>query len=81
MLVLAVYIIRNKLPSCIELARLMDKALTMQQGNQEDKPASGIGSDERRRRHAILLWGLQQRINTLRVELGMPQVVDLPSEK
>ncbi len=80
-MVLALDVLREKLPKgCVTLAYLIERAQALQQ-REHGGPARGVGADKRTRDMAILLWGLQQRVSALRVELGMSSVSNLPSEE
>lgn len=79
-LVLSAYVLRKRFSACVELARLIDDPLALHEGEQGE-PAWGTGVEDGVRKHAVFLWGLQQRINAVRVQLGLQALVYPPRDR
>ncbi len=67
--VVAAHYLTEKVPECVPLAKEIHL--------HKEGVAWGQGSAQELREQAVVLWGLQQRINTLNVDLGYEPVIHL----
>ncbi len=60
-------------PGCVELAR----DLHLLAAGKGDGAALGAGCDEGMRRKAVIVWGLQQGMSALKVDMGQSPALQL----
>ncbi len=77
-MVLCVFVMRNNMPECVELAALINEAAAARAEGVPFESVWASEPDDLDCMAAVFMWGLQQRINELRLELGLPPVPDAP---